>query len=270
MGVMQIAASITPNRTKFGPLLFPGELGLALATLSELGYQGVELSLRTKDDLDRRAFVKSLQANKLRLFSIATGQSYVEDGLSLFASEDRARAGAVERIKDHVDFASEFEAQVIIGGIRGKLERAGDADARERGEGAIEACISYAEKKKVTLLLEPVNRYETNVFNTVGEIAEFMLQHPSRYLQILPDTFHMNIEESDMVASLVANKDSIGALHCADSNRLAPGMGHVDFGNILEAVKSFRNIRYLGVEVLPLPDSRRCAETAIGTIKACL
>ena len=74
---MQIAASITPNSTKFSPLLFAGEVEKALSILAELGYQGVELSLRTKNDLDIGAFAKSLDTHHLKLFSIATGQSYI-------------------------------------------------------------------------------------------------------------------------------------------------------------------------------------------------
>jgi sugar phosphate isomerase/epimerase len=77
----------------------------------------------------------------------------------------------------------------------------------------------------------------------------------------------MNIEEADMLASLEANKGWIGAIHCADSNRLAPGMGHVDFPGVLNQAKDYPNLLYFGVEVLPLPDSLSSARTAIATIK---
>lgn len=85
--------------------------------------------------------------------------------------------------------------------------------------------------------------------------------------KILPDTFHMNIEERNIVETLAEFGEYVGALHCADSNRLAPGMGHIDFDSVLGIAKRLPNLRYLGVEVLPLPDSDECARCAIDTIR---
>jgi len=261
-----IVASITPNRTKFSPLLFAGEVEKALSALAELGYQGIELSLRTKDDLDIGALAKSLDIHHLKLFSIATGQSFIEDNLSLFAADESAREGTVKRLKEHMDLAADFGASVIIGGIRGRTGN-NDLEQLEMGKQAIDRCIEYAERKKTVLLLEPINRYETNVFNSLEDARQFMASRSSDYLRLLPDTFHMNIEEANMLSSLEQNKNWIGAIHCADSNRLAPGMGHIDFTGILKRVKDFPDIRYFGVEVLPLPDSFTSARTAIETIR---
>lgn len=260
-----IAASVTPNKTKFSPLLFAGAVDEALPALAALGYQGVELSLRTKDDMDVGAFAKRLNAHRLRLFSIATGQSYIEDKLSLFAADEDVRESTVRRLKDHMDLAADFGACVIIGGIRGKIENNNVAQLEDGGR-AIDRCIEYAERKKIILLLEPINRYETNVFNTLEDARRFMARRSSNCVRLLPDTFHMNIEEADMPRSLEANKDWIGAIHCADSNRLAPGMGHIDFSGILDEARDYPNILYFGVEVLPLPDSLTSAKTAISTI----
>jgi len=267
---MDIAASVTPNKTVFGPLLFAADLDAGLPYLAELGYQGIELSLRTKDDVNRRQFNKHLESLGLRLYSIATGQSFLEDGLSLFSTDDSTRDAAVARLHDHIDFASDWNACVIVGGIRGKLARAGDQQQFEAGCRSIEKCVAYAQKKNVTILLEAINRYETNVFNTLNEVRALMEKRISDNFLILPDTFHMNIEEADMVKTLVDNKDFIGAIHFADSNRLAPGMGHIDFGGILNAIKTFKHIRYIGIEVLPLPDSRAATKKALETIRSAL
>jgi len=267
---MNIAASITPNKTVFGPLLFAGELEAGLSCLAEQGYDGVELSLRTKDDVDRRSFNDRLGALGLELFSIATGQSYLEDGLSLFSTDESVRDATVKRLEDHIDFASDWKACVIVGGIRGKLERVGNASQFEAGSRAIDRCVEYAEKKDATILLEAINRYETNVFNTLAELREFMkARSPGNFL-MLPDTFHMNIEEANIERSLLENKERIGAIHFADSNRLAPGMGHVDFGSIVRTIRDFPHIHYIGVEVLPLPSSTASAEKAIATIRSAM
>ena len=84
-----------------------------------------------------------------------------------------------------------------------------------------ETAKKYAESKGVVLLLEPVNRYETNLINTLNDGLDIIEEIGSDHLKLLPDTFHMNIEESSIEESIVRAGSSIGYIHFADSNRLA-------------------------------------------------
>ena len=264
---MKIAASVTPNKTKFGPLLFAGDLEQGFMSLKELGYDGIELSLRTSNDIDSELLFKMLEKHDLELISVATGQSFIEDNFSLFSSATAHRVGAVERLKSHIDLASKSSANVILGGVKGSLDNTGNLAQYEKGMEAVTELVEYAEKMGVILLLESINRYEANIFNTVEESLKVAEKINSKALRILPDTFHMNIEEISFTEALEEAREYIGALHCADSNRLAPGMGHIDFSSIIQTAKKLPDIRYLGVEVLPLPDSYACAKTAISTIR---
>jgi len=266
---MKIIASVTPNKTKFGPLLFPGNLERACEFLKETGYDGIELSLRDSSNPKEVGRVEELlRRSSLFLVSIATGQSYIEDGFSLFTGDEVLRAKCVARLHNHIDFASQFGAAVIIGGIRGKIDRIEFIDEyRTLGERAIVEISAYAQARGVTILLEPVNRYETNVLNTVQDAYDLIKRYGLQgIVRILPDTFHMNIEEADMVSTVETFAGSIGALHCADSNRLAIGMGHIDIAPIVTKLDA-TEILYLGVEVLPLPTSEEAATLAIKTIK---
>ncbi len=267
---MKIAASVTPNKTKFGPLLYPGDIERGLKELSEMGYDGIELSLRTPDDMEKKELFGLLDKYDMELLSVATGQSFIEDSVSLFTLDTEKRNEAVRRIRGYIDLVSETEGCVILGGIKGKLEGADDKKQFESGSCAIADCLSYAEKAGAVLLLEAINRYETNLFNTVASCNEYVKAMKSSHLKILPDTYHMNIEERSFHDALHEVSDAVGAIHCADNNRLAPGMGHIDFRSILSQVKTFKNLQYIGVEVLPLPDSKTCAQTAINTIRGCL
>jgi sugar phosphate isomerase/epimerase len=250
--------------------MYPGDIETGLNDLSRMGYDGIELSLRTPDDMDKKILSGLLKKYDMELLSVATGQSFIEDSVSLFSSDKEKKSESVRRIKSFIDLVSETGGCVIIGGIRGKLDGSNDKIQFESGSSAIGECLSYAEKAGATLLLEPINRYETNIFNTVHSCHEFVKSMKSGNMRILPDTYHMNIEESSIHGALEEAAETVGALHCADNNRLAPGMGHIDFKSILEQVKIFKNMKYIGVEVLPIPNSKECAQTAINTIRSCL
>lgn len=270
MKTVDIAASTTPNSTSFGPLLFPGDMDSGLSCLSALGYRGIECSLRTPWDIVPGRLFDSLERNGLLLLSIATGQSYLEDGYSLFAMDKENREGAVKRILEYINLASIQDSTVILGGIKGRLDGVDDETQFHQGMDSIRRCVEYAEKKEVVLLIESINRYESNIFNTIEDSACAAASIDSDYLKLLPDTFHMNIEERSLTEPLVKFRDQIGAVHCADSNRLAPGMGHIDFQPVIHAALEMPNLKYLGIEVLPVPDSRACAEKAINTLMECL
>ncbi len=264
--MVDILASITPNKTCFGPLLFPGQFDTALTELAKLKYTGIELSLRTCNDISQNKLFTELKRNGLQLLSIATGQSYIDDGYSLFATDKDKREKAVKRIKEFIHLASNTGASVILGGIRGNIETLDNSKLYNNGIDAIKECLETAEQKHVLLLLEAVNRYETNVFNSVTEAAEAVISLGSDYIKVLADTYHMNIEEVSMTTVLEKYSDYIGAIHLADNNRLAPGMGHIDFGSIIEVANRLPFLKYLGVEVLPKPASSICAEIAMKTI----
>jgi sugar phosphate isomerase/epimerase len=101
-----------------------------------------------------------------------------------------------------------------------------------------------AEQAGAVLLLEPLNRYEDHMVNTVAQAAELVREAGSPGVRILADTYHMNIEEDEPCAALRAAGDLLGAVHVSDSNRHQPGTGHVPFAAI---VATLREIGFDGV-----------------------
>lgn len=94
-----------------------------------------------------------------------------------------------------------------------------------------------AEERGVTILLEPLNRYEADFLITIGQAAKLCGELGSPRVKILADLFHMNIEEGDIPAVLAEHAKWIGHVHLADSNRKLPGMGHIDFPAALRALE---------------------------------
>ncbi len=269
--MFDLSVSLSPIKSPFSPLLFSGDLEEGLRNVSRLGYSGVDLSLLDSDALDQDWIIEKTGSLNLRVYTIATGQTYYNDGYSLYSAEADKREKAVVRIRSHIDFASRLGAMVIIGGIRGKIEKTVDNYTKRKiedeGRSAILRCVSYSEERKVTLLLEPINRHETNVINTLKEGIEMIETIGSAYLKLLPDIFHMNIEEKSVEESILKYKSHIGFVHFADSNRHAPGFGHIDFRKILAALVKADYTSAIGMEMLPEPDDVSAARQAVVYIR---
>jgi sugar phosphate isomerase/epimerase len=161
---------------------------------------------------------------------------------------------------------------VIIGGIRGKLTGTPAEMAYQR-EAAIEAiavCTEDAASKDVKMLLEPINRYETNFINSVNDGLQVIEQIAMPNLYLLPDTFHMNIEERSIPLALSAAAGRIGYVHFADSNRLAPGQGHIEFAAVIQTLCQIGYQGVIGLEMLPLPSDQEAMQQASNFLRSLL
>jgi sugar phosphate isomerase/epimerase len=262
--------SISPSPAKFAPLLFAGDWERGVETAATLGYDAVEFSLRAPDADLLNAIGEAVRARGLAVSAIATGQSYYNDGLSLTSGEPDVQARLLDRMKAFIDFAAGWGGLLIIGGVRGVLT--GDAmtcpDQRRRAQEAVRSYAEYAAPRGVSLAIEPINRYETNFINTIDEALQFLADVGSPNLLVLADTFHMNIEEISLSGSLMEAGSKLGYVHFADSNRHAPGQGHVDFRELARVLTLIGYTGYLGAEILPLPDSATAARLAIEYFRA--
>ena len=87
------------------------------------------------------------------------------------------------------------------------------------------------------VFLEPLNRYEATLLRRVEDAAAMADRIGSHRVKSLADMFHMNIEEADMAAPIVAASAQLGYVHTADNNRLQPGAGCLDFAPTFRALK---------------------------------
>lgn len=269
---IKLGIALSPRKSVFGPLMYAGDLVTGMRAAAETGFDAVEISLRVPGDLSLGALQKDLQKFGLFVSAIATGQSCLHDGYCLAAANAENRAGAVARIKGHIDFAAGLDAKVIIGGIRGRFTAADTErdELRKSATSALAECAEYASAQGVNLLLEPVNRYETNWINSVNDGLKLIEEIGNPCLQLLPDTYHMNIESRDMLASLSAVSKHIGYMHFSDSNRLAPGQGHINFPAVLKTLIENGYEGTITSEILPLPSDKEAMQQAAGYLRTLL
>ena len=253
---VRFGASMSPHPSSFAPLLFAGRLAEGIEALSKSGFSAVEISLRQAGDLDIQWLDKRLSELGLVVSAFATGRMCLEELLCLSNTNPVVRKQLYERLVCFIELAAHFKASLIIGGVRGKLS-GNDHQKSEQFNAAVDnlrRCALFAGDLGVNLLLEPINRYETNFINLAQEGVELIeaIGHPC--VKLLLDTFHMNIEEIDPCLTIRKSSKHLGYVHLSDNNRHAPGQGHINFPAIFEALADIGYQGFITAEILPLPD----------------
>jgi sugar phosphate isomerase/epimerase len=106
----------------------------------------------------------------------------------------------------------------------------------------------YASNYEVDLLIEPLNRYSTPIC-TDSEDAKYVVDLvDEENVGILLDTFHMNIEEDSIYDAVINSNSLLRLVHISDNNRKMPGFAHIDFENIVEALKKIKYSKFLTFE----------------------
>ncbi len=253
---MKTSFAVSLQKTRFGAIAFGESFTSIISKLKELGYQGVELAVRNPRDINEEEIKEIVKNHQLVVPAIGTGQAFIEEGLSLSSREKEIRGKTIERLKNHIDFASQWGSLVIIGLIRGNLppEEEEKEEALKYFEESLLKCSQLAKEKDVRLVIEPLNRYEINFLNTIKEALEFLSSLGDDNIGILADSFHMNIEEANFYQSIIETGDRLWHFHIADSNRWAPGFGHIDFESIFRALRDINYQGFVSAEILQKPN----------------
>ncbi len=258
-----VTVSLVPE-AKGGPFVYWDGLEHAFANAQRWGFDAVEIFAPGPDAVDRQQLQKLVDRFGLPVAAVGTGAGMVLQGLNLVDSDDDRRAEAIRFIRDMIDFGAEFSAPAVIGSMQGKW--GGDLDqvtALARLKDALEQLGDHAAGRNVNLLYEPLNRYESNLINTMSETCEFCNGLSADNVKVLADLFHMNIEEANIADGIRTISPWLGHVHFVDSNRRAAGWGHTDFSSIATALNEVGYDGYLSVEAFPLPDSDACARQTI-------
>ncbi|HEV3168304.1 MAG TPA: sugar phosphate isomerase/epimerase family protein [Isosphaeraceae bacterium] len=251
-----------------GPFVFWHDLPDACRKAKQLGFDAVEVFPSGPDTIDTGRLRALLDENGLALAAVGTGAGWVKHRLHLCLPESGARDRAQAFIRSIIDFAGALHAPAIIGSMQG---RAGDGvdppTATAYLAEALEALGEYARQYNVPLIFEPLNRYETNMVNTVEAGVRLLESLSTRNVVLLADLFHMNIEEADIAAAIRAGARHIGHVHFVDSNRRAAGFGHLDYAPTARALLEISFSGFASAEALPYPDSETAARKTIETFR---
>ena len=262
-----ITLSLVPS-LKGGPWVLWDDLESGIKQAANLGFDAIELftnglSIEPTDQLNQL-----LSENNIILGAVGTGAGKVINGLTLTHQNEDIRKKAISYIKDMIDFGAKYNAPAIIGSMQGSYE--GEIGRKQAlcwlAEG-LEILGQHAQSKGVKLIYEPLNRYETNLFNLFLDACDFLDQLSTNAVTLLADLFHMNIEENDIADVIKKGVRHLGHVHFADSNRKPIGCGHTNISPIADALKEVDYQGCISAEAFAWPDPVTAAKTTIDSYR---
>ncbi|MHA7154713.1 sugar phosphate isomerase/epimerase family protein [Arthrobacter sp. TMN-50] len=204
---------------------------------AEAGFDLLEIPLMNLADFNTSSTKKTLASHGLS----ATASLGLTAGTDL-SSEDTDVVAAGEALLGRcLEIVHELESGHLCGVIYSAMQKY-QQPASERGRNnsseAIRRLAERAAALGITLSLEIVNRYESNLLNTAGQGIQFLTEVDHNNVRLHLDTYHMNIEEPDLYSPVVATGQKLGYVHIGESHRGYLGSGSVDFGSFFRALSA--------------------------------
>lgn len=252
------------DEARGGPFVFWDGLEDGCRRAADLGFDAVEVFPPGPDAIQVSTLQQTLQKHELKLAAVGTGGGWVRHQLTLtHASADRRQA-AVKYVEAIIQFAGQFRASAIIGSMQGRHDADVPRDvAMDYLKTALDQLGPIAAEYGVPLIYEPLNRYETNLCNSLADGCELLNDLENQNVVLLADLFHMNIEEARLGDAIRRAGHRIGHVHFVDSNRQPVGAGHLNLADVIDALRAVSYDGYLSAEALPLPNPMTAAQQTI-------
>jgi D-psicose/D-tagatose/L-ribulose 3-epimerase len=207
----------------------------AVRKTREAGFDLIEFPLMDPFTFDVSTAKDALQEHGI----VATGSLGLNERTDI-SSEDGAVVRAGEDLLGRaVEVLAELGSNHLCGIIYSAMRKYMEP-ATEKGIANSQAVIGRiaekAEQVGVKLSLEVTNRYESNVLNTARQAREFASAVGHGNVSVHVDTYHMNIEETDMFSPILDTADLLGYVHVGESHRGYLGTGNVDFDSFFKAL----------------------------------
>jgi D-psicose/D-tagatose/L-ribulose 3-epimerase len=207
----------------------------AIEKSAEAGYRLIEFAYLRPEKFDLDRLARKAQALDLEI-AVTMGLPLSAD----VSSEDPAVVKAGEEMLANAVKAVRDIGGGKLGGILYSAHTKYFTLPTDRGRknaiAAVARTADIAKSAGIDLVLEIVNRFESNLLNTAAQGLDFIAATGSDHVRLHLDTFHMNIEEANPAAAIRLAGDRIGYFHIGESNRGYLGDGVIDFDLIFDAL----------------------------------
>ena len=212
------------------------------------GFDGIEATLIWPKEFEASAIRRALAENDLQ----CTICSVLPRELSLISEEGSIRARSVSHLSECIRAAAEAGAKIIAGPLYCPVGYiSGRRRTEEEWKWAVDGLRQLGpvlEDCAVDLCIEPLNRFETFFLNTTQDARALCEEIAHPRIGMLWDTFHANIEEKDLAASLLTAGRFVKHVHTCENDRGIPGTGHVSWIEVFRALKAIQYDGWLTIE----------------------
>ena len=221
-----------------------------LPILAEWGFDAVELPLENPGDWDPRHVREILRETGLT----AVVGAVFAPGRELTGADESVQQSTAAYVRAAIDAAEAQGSTMVIGPAYTSVGRTWRVTADQRREllhtlreNYVELA-AYAGDRGVRLALEPLNRYETSLFNTTAQLLEFIEPLDPAVVGLNLDTYHMNIEERSFSEPLKSAGNRLFHLQVCGNDRGAPGGDLTRWDDVFDALVEIDYSGLLGIE----------------------
>ncbi|HYN87962.1 MAG TPA: sugar phosphate isomerase/epimerase family protein [Ardenticatenaceae bacterium] len=225
------------------------ELEALAPKVAEMGFDWIELPLENIDDLDYGRAAAIVRDHGLGVSTCAA----MGPDRDLIHPDANVRESGAAYLRACIDATQAIGGQNLVGPIYSAVGRVWQMtnDERARDSDVLvdlwRPLAGYDEARGVVLCIEPLNRFETSFLNLASQTVELVDRVGSPSVQIMLDTFHMNIEEKSVAEAIRVAGPRLRHFHACENDRGAPGSGHVPWQEVATAL---REIGYDGPVVI--------------------
>jgi len=219
-----------------------------LKSISEMGFTGIELNCANPLRMDVTTLIEVFAEEGLGIINFASGYTAKNKHLSLTSDDETIRERSCEAVRMWRRHFNGTGIEIIFGFIKSDPRYDDKLGADDRLKKSFDEILSDEGGGDTKLVLEATNHYESYVINRVDEAAAFIHDYAAEGHSILPDTYHMNIEEVDMYKPLEEYMQYIHKIHFSDNNRYFPGYGRIDFNEMYLKLRQLKYQGRVGVE----------------------
>jgi D-psicose/D-tagatose/L-ribulose 3-epimerase len=220
-----------------------------LGRLKATGYDGVEIPVFEGEPEHFRQVGRAIRDNGLAATAVTV---LPDEAHSAISADATCRRGALDRLKWAIDCTQALGGEALVGPFYQALGQFTGAMPtaleRDRLVEVHTQAADYALRAGIKLGVEPLNRFECHMLNTVADSVELVRRVSRDNYGLLYDTFHANIEEKDPVGVIGPNIRWINHVHISENDRGTPGKGHVPLAATFAALKAAGYDGWLTIE----------------------
>lgn len=207
----------------------------AIEGVAHAGFDLIELPIMRPEEYNVALAKQLLADNGLKV----TASLGLTEELNISSTDLGVVAAGKDYLTRVIDILGELGAAHLVGVIycpMGKQSAGADPVGVRNGKEALASLSERAADAGITIGVEVVNRYESNILNTSKQAVAYVKEINRPNVKVHLDTYHMNIEESGQFEPIVTAADVLSYVHIGESHRGYLGSGTVDFGSLFRAL----------------------------------